>query len=257
MSKITKKAFTMAEVLMVLAVLGIIAAILIPSIAAMKPDQNRVMFKKAYYLTERLISEIVNDEELYTSGDGSEVGFLRMGSAKIVELNGDETPRQVMEKNVWVNVGDDSNTLLQAKKLCLLFMDRLNLTTDDANTTACGSTNNFGGNPNFKTVDGIWWYFPANNNTSSLASNATANGGRWVSTSSDKLPEKIIRVDTNGDKRPNCRCTSVNANNICTSSPSCKKPDRFEIIVRSDGKMRVIGPKEIEYLRAASAVNDK
>lgn len=278
--KITKKAFTMAEVLMVLAVLGIIAAILIPAIATLKPDQNRVMFKKAYYLTERLIAEIVNDEQLYPSSNV--VGFPNMNVAKLVKSDGTgEDDMKVEDRGTSTIVGDNTaGSAAQGNKLCLLFQDRLNLITDTNGTTGCGgTTNTFGGNPNFKTVDGMWWYFPSG------SSATTSTGGRWQYTPSVAPTVanggwKVIRVDTNGDKKPNCRCKSVTGGNgsnkdACNSfeywsattvPTSCKKPDGFEIWVRYDGKMSVggpsgttgnPGPKEVEYLRAATTVSDK
>jgi|GEM_PF-982316 len=263
MKKIAKKAFTMAEVLMVLAVLGVIAAILIPSIASMKPDQNRVMFKKAYYQTERIIAEIVNDEELYTS-DGSNIGFPQMHAVQTLNAAGNminrtfENPRPSNAGGAadMLTAGDSSDTSAAAgRKLCLLFADRLNIVKDFDGTTGCNvATNALGNtgnapNPSFKTVDGVWWYFPTQTGIG-------ATGGQWAYTASVTPTRtnggiKVVRIDTNGDKRPNCRCTAANCN-------GCRKPDRFEIEIRYDGKMSVpAGLKEADYLRAASAVSDK
>ena len=64
----------MAEMLICLGLIAALAAILIPSLGQFKPDRNKMMFKKAYLLTERIVYELVNDEDLYKSGTGV-VGF--------------------------------------------------------------------------------------------------------------------------------------------------------------------------------------
>lgn len=268
MKKITKKAFTMAEVLMVLAVLGIIAAILIPAIATLKPDQNRVMFKKAYYLTERLIAEIINDEELYTTGssasnaNNNDVGFVNDGAVLKSDGSGDcqqyADPKNPNSQTICaggrVASMKASVNGVPSNKLCLLFADRLNLISD---STVAGCAGNATmpsaggwGTPSFKTVDGVWWYFPR---------------GTWTATGANGI--KVITIDTNGDKKPNCGCYCNNSSGACTSDTSltgcsagttCKKPDRFAVFVKNDGKMFVkANSKEAEYLKAATTVSDK
>lgn len=66
--------FTLAEVMVCLSILGVIASISLPVIKAKKPDGNRIMFKKAYSTLERAVSELINDPEIYPDKDGC-VGF--------------------------------------------------------------------------------------------------------------------------------------------------------------------------------------
>ena len=69
-----KNAFTLAEVMGTLAVFGIIAALLLPAIANVRPNKNKVMFRKAYYVAESMVFELVNDENFYPT-QGEIVGF--------------------------------------------------------------------------------------------------------------------------------------------------------------------------------------
>lgn len=202
-------AFTLAETLATLAIMGVLAAILIPVISSVRPDENRVMFKKAYYVTERIISELVNDEELYPY-DPALVGFRK--TTPVVE-NG--------------NIIANGNS-----KLCTLFSRNLNTIgrAPSCNGAVAFNTVENDGGGNFKTTDGIVWSFP----------NAPFDADGSTIT---------IQIDTNGPTAPNCRntntdCSAVNAN--------CKMPDRFDIIVASDGKMSVTGCSETEYLRTAT-----
>lgn len=226
------KAFTMAEVLTVLVVLGVLAAILIPAIATTRPDQNRVMFKKAYYLTERLISEIVNDEELYVY-DPLRIGFLNSDKVVVIQANGTEKDYQVGFTTS--AVGGTAGSTGAKQKLCLLFADRMNVTgTPDCSTGDRTLTST----PSFITTDGIAWYFPVSEFTVKGTSGA-----------------KSLYVDVNGTKKgPNCRCTAT-ADVTSTSDPCkgiCAKPDQFLIMIESDGKMSIKNSKEKEYLQEAT-----
>src|SRR5574344_2686088 len=64
-----KIAFTLAELMITLTVIGILAAILIPLAAEMKPNRNKVMAKKAYYILQKTVSEMINDDILDPKND--------------------------------------------------------------------------------------------------------------------------------------------------------------------------------------------
>ncbi len=62
--------FTLAELLVVLAVLSVVAAILLPTVFSSMPDENRLKFKKGYYTLKRTIDAMVNSEA-YTTTEGN------------------------------------------------------------------------------------------------------------------------------------------------------------------------------------------
>ena len=64
-----KKAFTLAETLIVLVVIGILAAILLPVARNIVPDRNLMKFKKAHTTLGNAIRELVQSEEYYLNGD--------------------------------------------------------------------------------------------------------------------------------------------------------------------------------------------
>ena len=64
-----KNAFTLAEVLITLTVIGIITAVIIPVAIHSKPDENTMKFKKAHNTLYRVISELVNSDKYYLNGD--------------------------------------------------------------------------------------------------------------------------------------------------------------------------------------------
>ena len=74
-----KKAFTLAEIMIVLSVVGILTAILLPVAFQSAPDENALKFKKANSILGTAIREMVNSDKYYKGGDlgikpdGSEV----------------------------------------------------------------------------------------------------------------------------------------------------------------------------------------
>ena len=64
-----KKAFTLAEIMIVLAVIGILTAILLPTAYHATPDENVMKFKKANATLYKVISELVNNDKYYLDGD--------------------------------------------------------------------------------------------------------------------------------------------------------------------------------------------
>lgn len=71
-----KKGFTLLEILLTLAIMGVLAAVLLRCIAAAMPDAGKAKFLKAYSATRTVVAEMINDSSLYP--DTSE--FLEDGS---------------------------------------------------------------------------------------------------------------------------------------------------------------------------------
>lgn len=64
------KAFTLAEAMVVFAVLGVLAAILIPAIFTAAPDQSALRAKKAYHTFTKAI-EALSNSDVYAPTDGN------------------------------------------------------------------------------------------------------------------------------------------------------------------------------------------
>lgn len=122
------------------------------------------MFKKAYYLTERSVSELVNDEDYYP------------------EIDDDVDAKQYFGNTV--KVVSQGRQYEGTTKFCELFAMRLNKASD-VDCKAKTFTN--GANPvgTLTAADGIVWILPVSN----FANETTA--------------EKIY-LDVNGNKKPNC-----------------------------------------------------
>lgn len=148
--KITLKryGFTLAEMMVCLAVLSIIATMLIPAIMQVKPAKNKILFKKAYYLAERIVTELVNDEDMYATKLGKE-GF-------------DEIEPAAIDSSI------SGNT-----KFCKLFATKVNTVDDIPNCVANQIA--------FISSDGIEWIMPITDFTADAKIKVDVNG-------SDKKP---------------------------------------------------------------------
>lgn len=126
------KAFTLAEVMITMAILGILASILLPAVSRVRPNENKTLFKKAYYIAERMVSELVNDEDLYPQGLFSDTVEVYYNGSKYS--------------------GND--------KFCKLFAIKLNTISNSITCTSTSSEPSDTNVPSLITSDGISWYMP-------------------------------------------------------------------------------------------------
>lgn len=64
-----KIAFTLAEVLITLTVIGVITAVIVPVAIHSKPDENVLKFKKGHNTLYQTISTLINSDRYYLNGD--------------------------------------------------------------------------------------------------------------------------------------------------------------------------------------------
>ena len=174
-----KNAFTLSEVLITLTILGVVAAVLIPTIMNIGPNKNKAMFKKAYNTLEKVVSELINDEGLYPE-DTTLVGFFNTTAATI-----------------------EGSSYSGGIKFCNLISKKLNIigastNCNAAQTLTSGDTNK--GTGSFTTNDGITWYF----SPTAFSSTATTTA--------------VVTVDINGTSQysnssPNCRYNATTCKN--------------------------------------------
>ena len=109
-----KKAFTLAEVMITLTVIGIITAVIIPVANNSKPNESVMKFKKAHNTLYQVISMMIKSDNYYKDGD---LGFRADG----VQIGG-------------VTIGGDLSTT--GLYFCNTFADLVSAKSN------CGSTKN-------------------------------------------------------------------------------------------------------------------
>ena len=114
--RLNKKAFTLTELLIALGVIGVLTAILLPVIMNLIPDQNVLMAKRAYYATQTIVSDMMNNEACYPDmTDAADESERRIGFD-------DGFPRSNCVG--WNSEGDGENA---AKKFSTLFFQGLDI----------------------------------------------------------------------------------------------------------------------------------
>lgn len=124
-----RSAFSVAELLIVLFIIGVLAVVLIPIIKNIKPDEKEAMHKKATYIVERVVNELSSDDYLYPSNNDYK-GFKNVS---LVNFHG--------------------KTHSGETKFCTLFAASLNLKPGtDVNCVA--------GEKSATSIEGIDWFLP-------------------------------------------------------------------------------------------------
>jgi prepilin-type N-terminal cleavage/methylation domain-containing protein len=83
-----KRAFTLSEILVALAVIGVVAAITSPMITGLMPDKQKIKVLKMYKVINDINNELLDDTTLYHSGsDNTDINCVGLGCDSIDGLN--------------------------------------------------------------------------------------------------------------------------------------------------------------------------
>ncbi len=204
------RAFTLAEVLIVLAIIAVLAVLVTPMLMNTVPNKEMVMFKKAYATTDRIVNELIHDEDFYPEDPNERlIGFqhTQIGPG----MNGTGAREQEASYHGEIVAGDS--------KFCKLFASKLKLQGErrcriGRYSLAAGGT--------FTTTDGIIWSMPFGD-------------------FSDNGFTEQIAVDVNGNNPPNCGERFANNQTISKQCEEGEAPDQFTINVARDGRITVNG----------------
>jgi len=207
-----KKAFTLAEVLVTMAILGVLIGLTTRALNDVRPNQEMIMYKKAYYTTSRIVSELVNDDDLYPENmDDLVHDGLANTTIEAQTGNGEA----IYKGQRYSGPG----------KFCRLFAAKLNI-----NLNACNARTNINNGGNFTTPDGMVWSMPASAGAFTGADN-----------------REYIVVDINGSRGDNC--TLDNVENLGTTRCNNRQiPDQFIISVGKYGEVAATSELSRRYL---------
>ena len=216
-----RKGFTMAELMVAMAVIGILVAIVTPAVMRNRPSRDKMMVKKTFYTAENIVSTLINDERLYPDKtencyDEDEATECFWGFDDDSEVEGYEG----------ITIQDG---IAGAYKFSGLFMRKLNVKRQEDRIAY--------------TNDGMKWDFSNANKT-----NGTYSFKGKTDFGDSEIP--YILVDINGDKGPNCR----------QSDEGCSQDnfDTYAIQILATGKMRIdrADSKAAEYIEISTSLRD-
>lgn len=127
-----KWGISLAEMLLALAIIGILAAILMPVLKSSMPDRMETLHKKGNYIVEHVVADIAFDEDLYPP-TSTRTGLGSIGAVTV-----------------------DGITYSGEEKFCELFASRVNKMPGS-------KTNCSPGKKTFTSIEGIDWYLPISN----------------------------------------------------------------------------------------------
>ena len=217
-----KKAFTLAELVIVLGVIGIASALIIPAVSHLRPDKTKVAYLKAYDTISERVRDLSSNSMLYPICDtiGSETV-----SCQQIPLFSLESTRATRSGYV-IPHGNG--------KLCNLIAEEFNIQDDNNNCSDVYLNNyteeNFANNISFVTRDNIPWI---------ITTHKSLNGNQGEY-------ETDIYFDINGlADGPNCLYDSE----VCTN------PDRFKLMVAASGEVIVADPVGEYYIKTRKNLN--
>ena len=202
------KAFTLSEIMIALLVLGIIVAASVPTILKLTPNKNAIMMKKAYYTTETIIHDLINDATYYPDRTSEGVyGF---------EDNTVATNLKVPGTDIVVNSG---------RKLPCLFASKLNIKDDLANVCKTADYIDI-----VNTMDGMTW---------NLSELATTGSEVNLYIDVDGINNGVSAF--NGSSLKACTAGTFVPTN-CTGTLTKRQQNRFDriaITITRDGRLKI------------------
>ena len=230
------KGFTLTELMIALTVIGIIVAVVTPAIMRTRPNKNKMMIKKTFYTTENIISNLINDENVYPDmRDLCKPGAESSDSKVYCAWGFDYTAEGTFDGEKYEGGG----------KFAALFKDSLNVSKDIAGCEEDSeSVSGRSVCPKFYTNDGVLWDLFG-------TIDSWKDGEEKVGTFDDANSYAgigTIAIDVNGDEEPNLACTK--ANDDC---------DQYEIEILANGKLRINPDHEraIEYVTINTSIKDE
>lgn len=185
------KAFTMAEALIVLSVVGVLAALSVVATNNSKPDESVIMFRKGYATASKIIQNMMNDTTLYPRANQMRVSS-KLGSTAYNKTGLADT------------TGTNKNNF--AYNFALLANPVTSLTgTNCKNFTDTSIEKNC----KFTTADGIYWevssIMTSSNPNAYITMNLFGSNSNGCTYNKDTCPmptKFILRVNKFGKIKP-------------------------------------------------------
>lgn len=221
--KSDKKGFTLAEMLIALGVIGVIAALTMPLLHKIIPTKEDTTKKKADYLVQQIVNQLYDDDIMYPKTKEFTVGFQNTEKATIFN----PATKKLVDY--------EGNT-----KFCELFASRMVVASGSGPIVCENQINESGttlarGKRSFTAKDGIEWYLPVTDFKKGAAE---------------------IMVDVNGPEGKNCvegekYKDSLGVEHTCSD----KDADRFIYFIKTNGTISLEKPTSVQKNKFQINVN--
>ena len=220
-----KKAFTLAEILVTLTIIGIVAALIVPAISNLRPDKNKTAYLQVYDTISQTVKSLAANSRLYpVCKDPNEADSVNCTEYPLFNTNRPLDDRY----NDAIYQGD--------RKLCSLMALSLGVAEDDIN---CSNTA---------------YAFNAADYTEGFANESfvTKNGMRWrivpqIATYTNNF-EARFQNDIYVDIDPTNNNVEGEDRSCIFDEENCTQPDIFKFMVGADGKVVPADPMGRLYI---------
>ena len=209
-----KKAYTLAEALIAMGIVGLIAALMVPMVSKFKPDINKVVYLKNYDAINSALDYVTGSSSIYTVYKDNE---SRPAYKNVVYKN-------YPLYNTVAITKDGVSFSGGAEKFCQVLALSLGV---DPVPSSCNKANINGNQASFTTSSGVDYIV-----STTLSAPSGAQGSYKTE----------ILIDVNG--------LSEGKNQTCDANP--KDPDRFKFVVYSGGQLYPADTKGQAYLTQRS-----
>ena len=223
-----KRGFTLAEALIALGIVAIVAMLALPMFNKTKPDPTKVAYMKTYDSIVGAVSSLITNQKLYPS----QYEGVNPSLYDNFNMNAIYYDYPLLNTQAAKDVISGANLNEGNKKFCEALAFSFGASSNSCDNNEITYTDaSFA--PSFTTKDGTQFmvstkiqYKPA--------------GGPYT----NALYESVVYFDVDGAK-----------GNNCIYSATCSSPDRFKVFVLADGTVKAADPAARSYLKTKHLFN--
>ena len=229
------KAFTLAEILVTLGIIGIVVAITLPLVNKAKPDNTKIMFLKTYQEMVKAIQESAYNTAIYQPT----YEYEKNGDVYMIQVK--HPLLSVYGPVITLPNGDVLTNAVQKNKICNVMAAAFGVSGSGCNDTdnTAKSPKEFDKSFTIKNGIDVWvtTKFPEYSQFYEVFSADAARKDYFT----------VIYFDVNGSAAPNCYYHAT----------GCKSPDRFKLIVSRDAEVYIADPVGRYYYNNQTSVKKK
>ena len=222
-----KFGFTLAEVLITMGIVGIVAAIALPSLNKAIPDSNKAKVLKAYNTITNINQKLLNDPRLYPGSADCNVRERGI-SCNALPIEWIDLVRERYHNDALTGV-ISNNAFIRMRKYINLFAMNLEVPNVPVNRNLFANSVNSG---HFMTEDGLLWTV-------------------WCDHAINPPVGYRITIDTNA------RSTDDNPDPNSPFDNDHQNPDQFQFWVDQFGRVSANDPMTWAYLQNPNKMNDR
>ena len=214
---IKKHGFTLAEVLITLGIIGVVAALTVPAVNKIRPDKYKITYLKTYDALSQAVQDLANNSKEYPLTGNVNGANYSFAGAPLMNTAQNNITNSLSNANSWAN-----NTKL-CNLLAFMFNGKNPTCFEGYNDVPSGNNNTYWNNaPSFTASNGV--QFTVRARTPQYGANPAFGVN--------------VIIDVDGAQGQNC----------LFGADGCNRPDRFWFFITADGRVVAADPLGRRYI---------